>query len=326
MSAALGEVVARFSSKKVLVLGDVMLDEYIWGTVSRISPEAPVPVVEVERVSYMPGGTANVAMNIASLGGKVYLSGVVGDDEAGDRIKALFSNGVNIEGLRVDAKRPTTLKTRVIAHNQQVVRVDRERREPIVEPIIQELLAYTLDTLPGVDVLLISDYAKGVTVPALLKQVIAVAKAHGKPVVVDPKGQDYTKYKGATVITPNRLEAEVAVNHKITDVASLIWVGQGLLHQTECKAVLITRGEEGMSLFEQNGGVIHLSAMAREVYDVTGAGDTVVGTLALGLATGADLVDCARVANYAAGIVVGKVGTAVVTMEELLRVLVSPVA
>ena len=325
MSTTLQEVVARFPGKKVLVLGDVVLDEYIWGKVSRISPEAPVPVVEVERISYRPGGAANVAANIASLGGRVCLAGVIGSDEAGNRLKTLFlSNGVNIEGLRVDAERPTTLKTRVIAHNQQVVRVDREAREPIAESIVRELLAYTLKIIAGVDVLVISDYAKGVTVPALLRQVIVAARQHRKSVVVDPKGRNFSKYKGATVITPNREEAEVAVNEKITDEASLTQIGQRLLHQIGCEAVLITRGAEGMSLFEGNGRVTNLPAVARDVYDVTGAGDTVVGTLALALAAEAGLVDGARIANYAAGVVVGKLGTAVVAPSELMSCLAVP--
>ena len=320
MSTTLRDIVARFPGKKVLVLGDVMLDEYIWGRVTRISPEAPVPVVEVERVSYMPGGAANVAMNIASLEGKVYLAGVVGADEAGERLRALFvSNGVNIDGLKVDTNRPTTVKTRVIAHDQQVVRVDRERRESIAESIVQELLAYILDTAASVDVLLISDYAKGVTVPDLLHRAIAVAREYGKPVVVDPKGRDFSKYRGATVITPNRLEAAAAVNGEITDEASLVYVGQALLHRLGCEAVLITRGEEGMSLFERNGSVTHLPAAAREVYDVTGAGDTVVASLSLALAAGGSIELCAKIANHAAGIVVGKLGTAIVGKNELIE-------
>lgn len=314
----LSQIISQFSGKKVIVLGDVMLDEYIWGEVSRISPEAPVPVVEVQRMSYMPGGATNVAMNIASLGGKVYLAGVVGADEAGERLRALFlSNGVNIDGLRVDQGQPTTLKTRIMARNQQVMRVDREVRKPITKAIMQELLAYILETIVGVDALLVSDYAKGVTVPTLLRGAIAAAKEHGKPVVVDPKGRDFSGYKGATVITPNQLEAALAVNEEIIDEASLVEVGQRLLHQVGCEAVLITRGEEGMSLFEGNGRVIHLPAVAREVYDVTGAGDTAVGVFTLALAAKTKLADCARIANCAAGIVVGKLGTAVVTPEEL---------
>lgn len=323
MSAVLREVISKLPGKKILVLGDVMLDEYIWGSVSRISPEAPVPVVEVQRTSYMPGGAANVAVNIASLGGRVYLAGVVGADQAGERLRALFlSNGVKADGLKVDGRRPTTLKTRIIAHSQQVVRVDREVREPISEPLVRELSAYILEVITDVDALLVSDYAKGVTVPALLTRAISAAREHGKPVVVDPKGRDFSKYRGVTVITPNRVEAAQAVDGEITDEASLVGVGQRLLDQVACEAVLITRGEEGISLFEGSGRITHLPASSREVYDVTGAGDTMVGTLTLALATGADLIrDCARLANCAAGIVVGKVGTAVVTPGELEKAL-----
>jgi D-beta-D-heptose 7-phosphate kinase/D-beta-D-heptose 1-phosphate adenosyltransferase len=320
MSTNFDDVVARFPGKNVLVLGDVMLDHYIWGRVSRISPEAPIPVVEVERVSYMPGGAANVAANIAALGGNVYLAGVVGAHETGVRLKTLIRGAnVIIDGLKVDGGRPTTMKTRIIAHNQQVVRVDHEHRRAIAEPVVQSLLNYILDTLSIMDVLLISDYAKGVTVPPLVKRVIHAAREHGKPVVVDPKGCDFSKYTGATIITPNTCEAAIAGDMEISDEASLVRVGQRLLHQIECEMVIISRSDQGMSVFERNGNVHHLPVTVREVYDVAGAGDTVVGTLALALSTGAQRLDCARIANHAAGIVVGKVGTALVTVEDLRR-------
>jgi D-beta-D-heptose 7-phosphate kinase/D-beta-D-heptose 1-phosphate adenosyltransferase len=301
-----------------------MLDEYIWGIVSRNSPEAPIPVVEVEQVSYAPGGVANVAVNITSLKGEVYLAGVIGTDEAAEKLKTLLSdNNVNFDGLKVDFERPTTLKTRIMAYNQQVVRVDREIRKHINEFIKQELLTYILNKIADVDVLLISDYAKGVIVEPLLKRVISAAKLYEKPVVVDPKGRDFLKYEGATIITPNLIEAAITANRDITDEASLIRVGQKLLHKTKCEAILISLGEKGMSLFESNGVMTHLPAVARQAYDVTGAGDTVVAIMALALATGAGLVDCIRIANCAAGIVVDKLGTNVVTIEELQKMILN---
>jgi rfaE bifunctional protein kinase chain/domain len=313
-------IVSHFEGKKVLVLGDVMLDEYIVGQVTRISPEAPVPVVAQRKVYYSSGGAANVAMNISSLGGKAYLVGLVGDDREGEQLKHTFvNNGINIEGLMVDSQRPTTLKTRIIAHAQQVVRVDREIVDPISEVVQQRLLSYAVSVLGDIDVVLISDYAKGMTVPALLRELIRHTKAQNKRIVVDPKGRDYTKYRYASVVAPNKREASQAVNGDVTDEDSLLYAGRNLLQNLECEAILITRGDEGMSLFQTNGDVTHLPAVAREVYDVTGAGDTVVATLSLALATGADWVDCAKLANEAAGIVVGKVGTATVDVQELQR-------
>jgi rfaE bifunctional protein kinase chain/domain len=317
-SARLQEIAARFHGGKVLVLGEVMLDEYVWGRVSRISPEAPVPVVEVERVSHMPGGAANAAVNVASLGGDVLLAGVVGADSTAEKLDSLLRDvGIDTAGLKVVDGRATTLKTRVIAHQQQVVRVDREVGGPIDKAIVDDIIEYMLDSLAEVDGLLISDYAKGVSAPDVLSKGIAAAKALGKPVVVDPKGSDFSKYCGATVITPNRSEAVEASGVEISDDASVVLAGETLVREVGCDAVLITRGENGMSLFDEDGVVTHLPTFARAVYDVTGAGDTVAGTLALALATGAKLADCARIANVAAGVVVGKVGTAVLTAEEL---------
>ncbi len=315
------DIISQFEGKKILVLGDVMLDQYIVGKVSRISPEAPVPVVAMQKVFYSPGGAANVAMNVSCLGGKAYLAGLIGDDQEGEQLKHTFvSNGINIEGLIVDPERPTTSKTRIVAHNQQIVRIDREATHLISDAVMQELLVYSLRILDVVDIVLISDYAKGIAVPSLLKEVIRQAREQGKRVVVDPKGRDYSRYRGATVVTPNKQEAGQAVNREVIDEESLRYAGYTLLKELECEAILITRGEEGMSLFQDNGDVTHLPAAAREVYDVTGAGDTVVATLSLALATGAGWVDCARIANCAAGIVVGKVGTATVSIQELAQV------
>ena len=320
LNERLREIVSLFPGKRILVLGDVMLDEYIWGKVSRISPEAPVPVVEIQRVTYVPGGAANVANNIVSLGGAAYLCGVIGNDEPGQRLVNIFSaNGVVADGIVVDPSRPTTLKTRIVAQGQHVVRADWESREPVREGIRDALWQYISETMGIIDVCLISDYNKGVTVASLLSETIELARSLGKPMVVDPKGSDYSKYRGATVVTPNKLEAGQAVNREITTEEDLVYAGQVLLDRLGSEAVLITRGEEGMSLFEREGLVAHVPALARAVYDVTGAGDTVVATLALALAAGANLLEGAYLANYAAGVVVGKVGTATVTPGELRR-------
>jgi rfaE bifunctional protein kinase chain/domain len=316
------DIVSRFEDKKVLVLGDVMLDEYIVGRVSRISPEAPVPVVACQKVFYSPGGAANVSMNISGLGGKAYLVGLVGDDREGEQLKNTFvNNGINIEGVMVDPGRPTTLKTRIVAQGQHLVRVDRESPDPISDATVQNLISYALGILDDVDVVLISDYAKGVTVPTLLQEIIQQAKTLKKPVVVGPKGHDYAKYRGATVVIPNKKEAGEATNSVVKDEEGLVRAGHKLLTDLACEAVLITRGEEGMSLFQGNGDVIHVPTVAQQVYDVTGAGDTVVATLSLALAAGAGWVNGAQIANHAAGIVVGKTGTAVVLGNELESVL-----
>lgn len=316
------QIISCFAEKNVLVVGDVMLDQYMWGQVSRISPEAPVPIVEVDRVTFTPGGAANVACNVASLGGRAYLVGVVGDDEEGRYLRQFFAdNGVLTEGLLTERERATTLKTRIIAHSQQIVRVDRERKEAISDPLSQLVLDHVCRVLADIHILVVSDYAKGLLTPALLRSVIASARREGKAVLVDPKGRDYSGYKGATAIMPNQQEAGQAVNGEITDESSLLSTGRTLLRQLECEAVLITRGEEGMSLFEKTGRITHLPTFSRTVYDVTGAGDTVVATLSLALAAGASFVESATLANHAAGIVVGKVGTATVTSGELERVL-----
>jgi len=324
MKDRLADIVSRFAGKKVLILGDMMLDEYIVGQVSRISPEAPVPVVARTKVFYSPGGAANVAMNVSNLVGKAYLVGVVGDDREGEQLRCAFvDNGINIGGVMVDPGRPTTSKTRIVAQGQQVVRVDRETTDAISDALMQKLLSYSLNILDDMDIVLVSDYAKGIIVSSLLQRIIHQARKRDKRIVIDPKGRDYSKYRGATVVTPNKQEAGQAVNIEVVDKESLLHAGYTLLKELECEAILITRGEEGMSLFQGGGDVTHLSTTVREVYDVTGAGDTVVATLSLASATGAGWVDCVQIANFAAGIVVGKVGTATVSLPELLETLSS---
>lgn len=321
-SASLRAIVGALCGKRVLTIGDVMLDEYIWGRVSRISPEAPVPVVAVERVSYMAGGAANAANNVIGLGGDALLCGVIGDDDSGRKVAGILAaERLVLDGLVVDSQRPTTLKTRIVAQNQYVVRADRETRQPIGQITQDALWRFISRMLPVADVCLISDYGKGVITGSLCQETITLARQLEKPVVVDPKGTDYAKYKGATVLTPNKAEAALAVNAEINTEEDILRVGRLLLDKIECQAVAITRGEEGVSLIERNGFTISIPALSRPVHEVTGAGDTVVATLSLALAAGNSLVVAAYLGNCAAGVVVGKMGTERVSPAELLSAL-----
>jgi D-beta-D-heptose 7-phosphate kinase/D-beta-D-heptose 1-phosphate adenosyltransferase len=307
-----------FTGARALVVGDVMLDEYIIGDVQRISPEAPVPIVQRRRHSVVPGGAANTAANVASLGGQVVLGGVIGNDPMGAQLKqAVNQAGIDVSGVLPASDRPTTIKTRVIAHSQQLLRIDQEDSSPISTGAEDQLLAWAELWINSIDVVVLSDYGKGVLTRRLTQRMLMSAREAGKPSVVDPKGTDYSKYLGATVITPNTLEASQATGVAIRNRADLIRAGQQLLEQLPGTAILITRGPEGMSLFRQNHDPMDLPTAARHVYDVTGAGDTVVSTLAITLACGGMLDQACHVANFAAGIVVGKVGTASVTQKEL---------
>jgi len=314
--------IENFDKATVLVIGDIIADHYIWGNVERISPEAPVPIVEVRRESYRLGGAGNVANNILSLGGKIRLCGVVGHDEMGRWvIHELRSRGVDTGGIVVEEGRPTTKKTRVIAHNQHVVRFDHEWRGDVSSSSEEAILDHIEAHLGDFRVVVISDYAKGVVTRNLVKRVLELAMENHLSVVVDPKMKHFDYYTGASIITPNTAEAAMACGFSITDDESLNRAGHILLRQSGSPAILITRGEHGMTLFERNGDVTHIPAVAREVYDVTGAGDTVVSTLALSLASGATFKEASTIANYAAGIVVGVVGTATVNKEQLLSAL-----
>lgn len=312
-----------FTQQRVMILGDVILDEYIFGDVKRISPEAPIPVVDVKRREYRAGGASNVATNIASLGGMPLLCGVVGDDVIAAQLRAVLDQAV-MSGecnLVTSDDRPTTLKSRVIAQSQQMLRLDAENRRPIGADVEEAVLAWVRAQIASAHACVLSDYAKGVLTERVCREVIALAAQQGIPVVIDPKGIRYERYAGATVITPNLHEATLAANHPIATSADLETVAaalQGLLGGT---SVLITRGEEGMSLFQPHCPPMHIPAKARTVYDVTGAGDTVVSSLALGLAAGLPIEQAIVLANLAASIVVGKLGTAPLTMDELRDVL-----
>lgn len=313
------KIISNFSRARVLIIGDLILDEFLWGDVSRISPEAPVPVVWVRRESFMPGGAANVANNIHALGAKVYLAGVVGMDERGKILtEELEKKGMNVGGIIIDGERPTTLKTRVIAHHQQVVRIDKEKKDDLATGLIDQVYSYVKEIINDIDAIIIEDYGKGVVTPRLLQEVLRLAKRHKKIVTVDPKEEHFHYYKGVTAITPNHHEAAEAVGIKLKDGDSIVQIGKAFLNKLKCEAVLVTLGENGMQLFEKKGRITHIPTITQDVFDVSGAGDTVIGAFTLSLATGATMIDAAHISNFAAGIVVGKVGIAVVTQEELL--------
>ncbi|MBI5560095.1 MAG: D-glycero-beta-D-manno-heptose-7-phosphate kinase [Deltaproteobacteria bacterium] len=310
-------IIRGFKDARVLVVGDLIMDHFIWGKVTRISPEAPVPVVDVTEETILLGGSANVVNNIHSLGGRSYLAGVVGGDDDGRRLVTILKEkGIPTDGIAVDANRPTTIKTRIVAHNQQVVRFDREKKDPIRRGVVKRVSDYIRKTVGRSDIVVVSDYAKGMVTEDMLRLVRELTGASDKPVIVDPKVEHFDYYRGVTLVTPNNVEAGLASGIEIEDEASLKEAGYALVKRLGCKALLITRGESGMSLFEGTTDV-HIPTVAKEVYDVSGAGDTVTGVMALSLAAGATLKEAAVLANLAAGIVVEKVGTATVSPEEL---------
>lgn len=316
----LRKILGGFSKVKILVIGDIMMDRFIWGRVSRISPEAPVPVVLVEKETFLLGGAANVVNSVHSLGGKVTLCGVVGDDEMGQRIiKELMEMGIGVNGVFVEQGRQTTVKTRVVAHQQQLVRIDRETTDSTKILTLRNLSEFLETNIDGFDGIILSDYGKGLLTRELIRITIRRAREAKKFILVDPKQKNFFFYKGATVVTPNTAEASVASGIPITDLSSLKKVGKMLLKRLRCDVLVITRGEEGMAIFEPNQEPVLVPTVGKEVFDVTGAGDTVIGTMALALGTRAGVIDAARLANYAAGIVVGKVGTATVNRQELAR-------
>jgi D-beta-D-heptose 7-phosphate kinase/D-beta-D-heptose 1-phosphate adenosyltransferase len=304
-----------FKGIRILVIGDIILDRYIWGRVNRISPEAPVPIVEVTNDSFLLGGAANVANNIVALGGIASVTGVIGRDRAGEVVRELLSDK-GIEIALFEDSRPTTIKTRVIAHNQQVVRFDKEDRTTLSDKTLKGIIDYLKASLKKFDAVIISDYKKGVVSRRLIRELLKITKPSRKFVALDPKVGHFHLYKGVSIITPNLSEASHGSGIDITDEDSLLKAGKLLLKKLACKAVLITRGEEGMSLFT-NDNVIHIPTVARHVYDVTGAGDTVIATFTLAHAAGATMEESAIIANHAAGIVVGEVGTASATPDKL---------
>jgi D-glycero-beta-D-manno-heptose-7-phosphate kinase len=314
------EILRAMRDRKIVILGDVMLDEFVWGEVTRISPEAPVPVVDVRRESVHLGGAANVLANVAGLGAKACVVGVIGNDAAGARLNQRLQETSplqNSDYLIVDAERPSTTKTRIIAHNQLVVRADREKRSPVNGQVEKRIVASLKRALQDADAFVISDYDKGVVTPSILGQVLPFAYER-VPVLIDPKIRNFSHYRPASLITPNHHEALRMTNTEEDSDDGLHQAAKIIQEQLGCDAVLITRGAEGIMLVEGSSEPVFVATAAREVYDVTGAGDTVIATLAAALSTGATMLEAASLANHAAGIVVGKVGTATASADELL--------
>lgn len=315
------------TAKRIAVVGDVMLDRYVWGSVTRISPEAPVPVVEVESESTRLGGAANVALNIASIGAQALLVGVIGNDANGTALRGILeSQHTTSAGIIIDPTRPTTVKTRVIAHNQHVVRIDSEEKRDVNKEIRQQLLAVLEKNIETLDGIIIEDYNKGVVVKDLIHAIIALARKHNTPVAIDPKFNNFFEYRNVTVFKPNKKESEEALGMKLHSDSDVLSAGKTLLERLNADNVLLTRSEKGMTLFEKNGTVTHIPTHARTVADVSGAGDTVIATLTAMLASGATVAEASLLANIAGGIVCGEVGivpidpgllrTAVAQMEE----------
>ena len=315
-----GELLRAIRNRKIVVLGDAMLDEFVWGDVSRISPEAPVPVVNVRRESVHLGGAANVLANLISLGARASVVGVVGKDAAGETLRsALRETGASQTDdlLIVDPHRPTTTKTRIIAHNQMVVRADRERRTPVDNTLAARIIELLTAAMKDADALIVSDYDKGVVTPGVLAKVLPIAYER-LPVLIDPKLRNFDSYRPATLVTPNHHEALRLANTDEDTDEGLAQAARLIRKRVNCDAVLITRGDRGMMLLEGNQDAVFVETAAQEVYDVTGAGDTVIATLGAALAAGASMTEAAILANQAAGIVVGKLGTATASVDEIL--------
>ena len=313
------EILRRLRERNVVVLGDVMLDEFVWGDVTRISPEAPVPVVDVRRESVHLGGAANVLANLVALGARGTVGGVVGNDDAGKRLRdGLSELGTDAnDALVIDNARPSTIKTRIIAHSQLVVRADRESRTPVSTQIEDQIISSIKEALGQASAFVVSDYDKGVVTPRILSEILPFAYER-VPVLIDPKLRNFNYYRPATLVTPNHHEAlRMSDSEDHSDDGSR-HAASVIRKKLGCDAVLITRGDRGMMLLEGDGEPVYVKTAAREVYDVTGAGDTVIAALAAALAAGASMIEAATLANHAAGIVVGKVGTATATADELI--------
>jgi D-beta-D-heptose 7-phosphate kinase/D-beta-D-heptose 1-phosphate adenosyltransferase len=314
------ELLSEIGTRNIVVLGDVMLDEFLWGEVTRISPEAPVPVVDIRRESTHLGGAANVLANLLALGAKASVIGVVGDDFAGERIRSSVRDKSALQTdaeLVIDTSRPTTIKTRIIAQNQMVVRADREHRTPVNGKTEDLIISAVMAAIENAHALIVSDYDKGVVTPRILSEVLPAA--YGRiPVLIDPKMRNFDAYHPATLVTPNHHEALRLAGLEEDSDGTLQTAAQMIRDRLGCDAVLITRGDRGMMLVEGDSNPVNVETAAREVFDVTGAGDTVIAALGAALAAGASMAEAAVLANHAAGIVVGKLGTATASAEEVL--------
>jgi rfaE bifunctional protein kinase chain/domain len=308
-----------FRGKRIAVVGDLMLDRYFWGSVARISPEAPVPVVEVESESMRLGGAANVANNVKSLGADPVLIGVMGNDNTGNLLRDLIvENAFTPIGLIVADDRPTTVKTRVIAHGQHVVRFDRETKNEISTTLQRKILDIVEENIRSLDAIIIEDYNKGVVAKSLIEQLVDLGEKHKKIITADPKFDNFFEYRGTTVFKPNSKELEAAMGVKLVDDNAVEEVGKRLMKRVKAKNVLLTRGEKGMTLFEERGATTHIPAKTRKVADVSGAGDTVISTITVALASGATVMEATSLANYAGGVVCGEVGIVPITRDALL--------
>ena len=316
----LADILKRFPGQRILVLGDVILDWYWWGQASRLSPEAPVPVVRKQRTTMQPGGAGNTAANLAALGARVSLYGVTGSDaHAADLRNALTAQGVDTTRLIADASRPTTTKTRVIAAHQQVVRVDEEDTLPISEAIVADVLKAVKADLGNASAIVVSDYAKGFLTAQLLEAVITEAGRAGKRVFVDPKGADSLRYQGAFLLKPNRLELSLLTGLPASTHAEILAAGTRLAGKMPGTHILVTEGDEGMTLFLESQPPEHVASTPRQVFDVTGAGDTVLATVAMAMTAGSSWSDAMRLATEAAGIAIGKMGSVAVSLSDLQK-------
>jgi D-beta-D-heptose 7-phosphate kinase/D-beta-D-heptose 1-phosphate adenosyltransferase len=307
-----------FKNIRALVLGDLMIDEYLWGDVDRISPEAPVPIVSVKRETYTLGGAGNVINNLVAMGAKVSVVGTAGTGTTGRMMLDKFNElGVDSGGIIDEQERPTTRKTRVIASNQQVLRIDRETKKEISQATLDRLISFISGVASQMDLVIVSDYDKGLVTRELVRQTVEIARAHGIPVLADPKGLDFTKYSQVSILTPNQKEAGLAAGIDIKTDQDLIQAGTRIMEQADLERLVVTCGKDGMMLFERDKEPLRIASLARQVFDVSGAGDTVISILGLALAAGANFKESAAIANAAAGIVVGKVGTATASPEEL---------
>jgi rfaE bifunctional protein kinase chain/domain len=309
-----------FKGTKIAIIGDLMVDRYYWGNVTRVSPEAPVPVVDVVSESVRLGGAANVANNIQMLGGEALLIGLIGDDHAGELCLNMLTEGrFTTNGIVKDSSRPTTIKTRVIAHSQHVVRIDNESKVDCPEHLQRQIIDTVKDNIHAIDGIILEDYNKGTITKDIIGEVIALARRHDKIVTVDPKFENFLEYKNVTLFKPNRREVEEVLGGRLRTIEDVVQAGKKLLHDLSAQNVLLTRGEDGMSLFEGNGDVTHLGIMADNVQDVSGAGDTVISTLTMALVSGATIREASTLANCAGGVVVSEVGIVPVQMQDLIE-------
>ncbi len=314
------------TGRRIAVIGDVMLDRYLWGRVNRLSPEAPVPVIDLDDDQARLGGASNVARNVRSLGGDPLLVGVVGDDGSGRTVTALLKEGgMTPDGLFVDPSRPTTVKTRIIAHSQHVARMDRESRAPLGAGLVRKIVGFVAERLDGIDGVIFEDYNKGVIGKELIGEITALASRRGIPVTVDPKFENFFDFTGVTVFKPNKKEVEEALGRKLSTTAEIEEAGRALLRQLRVGNILLTLGEHGMMLFEGDGSVSHVPTKARTVADVSGAGDTVIATLTMALLGGATIREASSLANFSGGVVCGYVGIVPIDRDELIRTVLAEI-